>query len=152
MELAPFLFAAKSATYAAQGDAASVAPLLPDTKQLEYRDGALLYRDVYAGSFRFVGQELAYRAQQACWSMSYAGGLAAGIERELAGAVYAHLRKALRRLPATLPLRGPEVFEEGDWRYQCRTQGSLDWFDGVEAIFHQGGLVYELRFAGGGLA
>lgn len=58
MELERFLFLAKSATDAAQGDAASVAPLLADSKQLEYRDGPLLYRDIYVGMVRFVGQEI----------------------------------------------------------------------------------------------
>ncbi|MDP2366755.1 DUF5680 domain-containing protein [Rhodoferax sp.] len=151
MELGPFLLAAKSATYAAQGDGASVEPLLADSKQLEYREGPLLYRDIYVGMFRFVGQELVYRSRQAVWSMSYAGGLTAGANRDLTESIYAHLRKALLGTPASLPLRGPAVLEDGSLRYTCSTSGSLGWFHGVESILHKGSLVYELRFSGGSL-
>lgn len=77
--LVEFLRAAKAATYAAQGDDASVPPALPDSKQLEFRDGPFLYRDIYLGMFRFVGQEVVYLADRALWSMSYAGGLAPGV-------------------------------------------------------------------------
>ncbi|MBI4987914.1 MAG: hypothetical protein HZC23_03740 [Rhodocyclales bacterium] len=73
---AQFLRSAKAATYAAQGDDASVTPVLPDSRQLEYRDGAFLYRDIYVGMFRFVGQEVVYQNDRAVWSTSYAGGLA----------------------------------------------------------------------------
>ena len=151
MELGPFLLAAKSATYAAQGDAAAVEPLLADSKQLEYRDGPLLYRDIYVGMFRFVGQETVYRSGQAVWSMSYAGGLGAGANRDLTESIYAHLRKALLGAPASLPLRGPAVFDDGSLRYTCAINGSLGGFHGVESILHKGSLVYELRFSGGSL-
>jgi hypothetical protein len=105
MSLESFLLAAKSATYAAQGDDASVDPLLADTKQLEYTDGSFLYRDIYAGMFRFVGQEVAYQHCRAVWSMSYAGGLVRDANRDLTKSIYAHLRKALLLTPASLPLR-----------------------------------------------
>jgi hypothetical protein len=55
-DLALFLRSAKAATYAAQGDDASVPPVLQDTKQLEFRAGEFLYRDIYAGVFRIAGQ------------------------------------------------------------------------------------------------
>jgi hypothetical protein len=58
--LAAFIKAAKQSTYAALGDSASVAPLLPSTKQLEFASGEYLYRDIYAGMNLFVGQELVY--------------------------------------------------------------------------------------------
>jgi len=74
-ELAAFLHAAKFATYATQGDQASVTPLLPGSKQLEFRNGDFFYRDIYAGLFYFVGQEIAYFRDTPVWSMSYAGGM-----------------------------------------------------------------------------
>src|SRR2546425_1028562 len=45
----PFLVNAKRQTYAAQGDDATVTPLLPGSRQLEYREGVLLYRDINFG-------------------------------------------------------------------------------------------------------
>jgi hypothetical protein len=151
MQLAEFILAAKAATYAAQGDEASVAPVLADSKQLEYRDGAWHYRDIYVGMFRFVGQEIVYRDQQAIWSMAYSGGLSDGVDRGLTRPVYAHLRKALLQAPLALPLRGPAVLENGSMRYTCDVDGTLDGFHGVERIFQGGILVYVLRFSGGHL-
>ena len=155
-DLAPgfveFLRAAKAATYAAQGDDASVAPALADSKQLEFRSGAFLYRDIYVGMFRFVGQEVVYLSERAVWSMSYAGGLAPGVPRSAARAIYAFLRRALLAPPPELPVRGPSELNAETMRYSCNWQGSLEWFQGSERIVQDGHAVYELRFSGGMLA
>jgi hypothetical protein len=44
MNLVEFIQKAKLATYATQGDEATLSPMLPDSKQLEYREGEFLYR------------------------------------------------------------------------------------------------------------
>ena len=147
-----FLVAAKRATYAAQGDAASVSPLLLDSKQLEFREGDFLYRDIYVGMLRFVGQEVVYFGNRAVWSMSYSGGMSEGVERSLIRPVYAFLRQALTAVPDHLPLRGPASFEEGSMSYALRCKGSLDRFDGFEEIIRSDERLYELHFAGGALA
>lgn len=144
-----FLVAAKRATYAAQGDAASVPPLLPGSSQLEYADGEFLYRDIYVGMSRFVGQEIVYLSGRAVWSMSYSGGLLQNVETGSAGAVYAFLRKALRALPPELPVRGPALLEEEDMRYACQCTGTVERFHGSEAVTEAGVRLYELDFAGG---
>jgi hypothetical protein len=77
-ELVGFIHSAKLATYAAQGDDASTRPLLVDSKQLEYVRGPYLYRDIYVGMFRFVGQKIVYADDRAVWSMAYSGGLCPG--------------------------------------------------------------------------
>lgn len=76
-----FLRSAKLATYAAQGDDASVPPLLPDSKQLEFSKGSYVYRDIYVGMLGFVGQEVVYLDSRAAWSMAYSGGLLPGVAR-----------------------------------------------------------------------
>lgn len=43
----PFLIRAKKETYASQGDDAAVFPILEGSRQLEYREGEYLYRDIY---------------------------------------------------------------------------------------------------------
>jgi hypothetical protein len=70
-----FLLEAKRATYAGQGDEATVTPLVPGSKQLEYRDGDYLYRDIYFGMAYFAGQEVVFHREQTVWSMSYARGV-----------------------------------------------------------------------------
>jgi Domain of unknown function (DUF5680) len=149
---AEFLQAAKAATYAAQGDDASVAPALPDSKQFEFRDGALLYRDVYVGMFRFIGQEIVYSNDRALWSMSYAGGLMQGVAPSAGRSIYNFLRHALLAPSLELPVRGPAEFNSETMRYVCTWQGSLQWFHGSESILQDGHAVYELRFCGGMLA
>lgn len=148
VELLRFLRRAKQATYAAQGDAASVPPCLPETKQLEFAEGEYFYRDIYAGSRRFVGQEIVYRAGHAVWSMSYAGGLSPEVPATSARSIYAFLRAALRAAPPELPVRGPTQLALDELRYTCRSTGSVARFDGIECIAQGDAVVYRLQFAG----
>jgi len=149
--LAQFLHAAKRATYAAQGDSASITPLVQGTKQLEYAKDEYLYRDIYAGMNHFVGQELVYRSGQPIWSMSYAGGLVVEATGAAVGAIYGFLRSALRQCPQDLPLRGPSALEAGELAYALELHGSLEHFSGIEKITLAGSIVYELHVAGGTL-
>lgn len=151
-EFVSFLRAAKLATYAAQGDEASVPALLPDSKQLEYAQGPYLYRDIYVGMLRFVGQETVYSGARAVWSMAYAGGLAPGVAKAEAAEVFRALRAALCETPTDTPLRGPREFEAENLRYVAAFSGDLQRFSGEESISRQGLKVYGLQFAGGGLA
>src|SRR5690348_11014576 len=91
-----FLLAAKRVPQVAQGDDATVPALLPGAPQLEYRDGAFLYRDGYIGGAYFVGQETVYYEDVPIWAMSYAGGVAPTITADVEiAAIYAFLRAAL---------------------------------------------------------
>ena len=146
---ARFLVRAKRATYAGQGDDATVDPLLQDSKQLEYRDAEFFYRDIYFGMWRFSGQEVVYVADRAAWSMSYAGGLCAGVARAAARPIYAFLRQALTDVPERLPLRGPALYEREAMRYTTRCDGALEQFHGVEEIHRDGECLYRLQFCGG---
>lgn len=150
-ELGAFLRAAKRATYAALGDDASVAPLLPDSKQLEYEEGPYHYRDIYLGMFGFAGQEVVSFQGRAVWSMVYSGGLLPGTPASEGGAVYRALRAALSAVPPELPLRGPSAHELDGLRYVCATDGALGGFHGHEIISRQSQALYALRFSGGWL-
>jgi len=147
-----FLLRAKRATYAGQGDEATVTPLVPGSKQLEYRDGDYLYRDIYLGVSYFVGQEVVSQHGQAVWSMSYAG----GVTPESRGrvdprAVYVFLRQALQHGSKAEPYRGPATFSHESLTYTSSSGGSLEAFWGVEEIVRHGARVYECRYAGGAL-
>ncbi len=140
-----FLLNAKRNTYAAQGDGASVAALLPGSRQLEYREGALLYRDIYFGGDFFVGQETVYYDTMPLWAMGYAGGLTANTDPR----IYAFLRAALREVTPERPYRGPGEFQESGLTYRDASEGSVENFAGVETIAQKGVLVYRLRYHGG---
>lgn len=146
--LISFIRKAKLATYAAAGDDASVSPLLLDTKQLEYREGAYFYRDIYSGMGLFVGQELVYHNDQALWSMVYSGGVHSAVCVDMVN-LYQFLRTALLQAPEHLPLRGPDGLNDELWQYRCYVSGSLERFQGEEIILFEEKPVYSLLFSGG---
>lgn len=146
-QLAQFLVAAKRATYAAQGDDASVTPLLNGSRQLEFQLGDVVYRDIYFGMAFFVGQETVYENAQPIWAMSYAGGMTD--ENANVGAVYKFLQFALRQIDAGAPFRGPGLIRGDDFQYTSQTNGTLENFWGIERISQNRGIVYELRYHGG---
>ena len=149
--LAKFLVEAKRRTYAGLDDDATIAsPILQGSKQLEYRDHDLFYRDIYFGMGFFVGQETVQAGPQVIWSMSYAGGVAPDItDREEFLAIYAFLRKALLAIGEDFPFRGPAQFEDGSFRYANTWQGGSAEFHGEEQIYRAGIGVYRLHYAGG---
>jgi Domain of unknown function (DUF5680) len=148
--LVNFLLQAKRHTYASQGDEATVPPLLPGTKQLEYRDGLFFYRDIYVGMAYFVGQEIVSYQNHPVWSMSYAGGVVPAVtDRAAIGGIYACLRLALRQGTGDQPYRGPAVVREGPYVYTNQSQGSLEAFWGHERIINDTQPVYDLHYSGG---
>lgn len=151
-EFTAFLRTAKLSTYAAQGDEASVRPLLPDSRQLEFSSEPFLYRDIYVGTLRFVGKEVVYLSQRAVWAMAYSGGLVSAVATSDSSSIYQALRAALSATPEAFPVRGPRAFRHHNLDYECMLAGGLERFHGRESISRNGQLVYELHFSGGGLA
>lgn len=145
-----FLVEAKRQTYAAQRDDASVTPLLPGSRQLEYRNGSLFYRDVYFGVAYFVGQETIYKGEQLYWSMSYAGGVDKFITAsDKIRSIYAFLRAALRQVSKQHIFRGPSQFNEGDFEYRNTFEGDFNAFNGTEVITQHSQIIYTLHYSGG---
>jgi len=149
--LSEFLVEAKRYTYAGLDDDATIAaPILPGSKQLEYRSHDLSYRDIYFGMSFFVGQEAVQAGPKVIWSMSYAGGVSPDIrDREEFLAIYAFLRKALLAIRDDRPFRGPAQCEDGSFRYLNVSQGDVAEFHGEEQIYRDGTRVYGLRYSGG---
>jgi hypothetical protein len=145
-----FLLNAKRATYASQGDDASVPPLLTGSRQLEHRDGSYFYRDIYFGVAYFVGQETVYENEQPLWSMGYSGGVEQSIaSRDEMRSIYAFLRSALRQVPKESPYRGPQEYSDGIYVYRNSYHGDFERFWGEETIFRGTDVVYSLRYGGG---
>src|SRR4030067_1909387 len=70
--LLDFLLKARTKTYA--GVSGKVHSVFKDSKQLEYKEGDLSYRDVYYnGNGVFAGVEVVYLKNEAVFSMSYFG-------------------------------------------------------------------------------
>ena len=148
-DISAFLIEAKRNTYAAHGDAASIAPALAGSKQLEHHAGRFSYRDIYFGMGHFVGQESVYMDGRIAWSMVYSGGVGADQPADAMAAIYAFLRRALQRVEARRPFRGPSRFASGNFEYEDESGGDLVKFAGEERIFQVGRPVYQLTYAGG---
>jgi hypothetical protein len=140
--LASFLLRAKRATYAAQGDDATVTPLLAGSRQLEYREGDLFYRDVYYGLANFAGLETVYAGDAPRWSMAYAGGVLAGTSQAQVRRIYVFLREALNGGTVDAPYRGPAQHASSGYKYVNDWRGALEDFSGDELIRHEGAVVY----------
>lgn len=59
------------------------------------------------------------------------------------------LKEALMEVPSKNPYRGPALYENGEYRYECEVAGDIEWFRGYEEIFKQGVKIYECYFHGG---
>lgn len=137
-ELAMFLVKAKKQTYAGEGK--EITPQRPDFKELEYSENDYDYRDSYTGFFYAPGQEVVRIKEVPIWSMSYSGGMRPEYhgDVEFAGKVFAFLKKALFKVTADIPFRGPKKFKEGDFEYVNEVEGSVENFIGHEKILFKG--------------
>jgi hypothetical protein len=149
-DLTSFLLAAKRHTYASEEADSLVPPVLTGSRQMEYRQGSLFYRDIYYGELYFVGQEIIYHDSSPLWAMGYAGGVIKGaVPPSGVEELYDFLRAALRQARAERPFRGPSIFGRGTYVYTDDTEGGLERFYGVETISLRGRRVYELHYSGG---
>ncbi len=138
--LIAFLIRAKKATYAGKG--AESAPSRPQSHDLKYAEGDLLYIDTYLGGNRFAGEEALWMAGRPVWSMNYAGRV---LGENFSGDF---LKAALLHVPEEQPFRGPALYTEGDYAYRCQIDGSFGWFQGRETIEFREQLIYECFFHG----
>ena len=136
-----FLMRAKKATYAGKG--AESASSRPVSHDLVYEEGELKYIDSYLGGRRFSGEEAVWKNNVPVWAMNYSG--------RVMGEPFSgdFLKAALLRVPREAPYRGPARFENGNYTYLCKPEGSLEWFQGREEIRFGGKTIYELYFHGG---
>jgi len=139
--LADFLCRAKKATYAGHG--AEVPPCRPESHDLRYTEGELLYLDSYLGGERFAGEEAVWRAGRPVWAMNYSGRV---LDEGFSGDF---LKECLSLVEPSSPYRGPALHCHGDFAYRCRVEGSFGWFSGSKEIYLRGLMVYECVFHGG---
>ena len=140
-EIVGFLIRAKKATYAGKG--AETASTRLKSHDLTYIEGDYMYHDTYLGGANFAGEEAVWLSGNPYWSMNYAGRV---IGENFSGDF---LKEALFNVPAQMPFRGPKEYSSGDYTYECRVSGELEWFCGCETISFRGQVIYECNFHGG---
>jgi hypothetical protein len=148
-ELSEFIIKAKKQTYAIGGK--EVAPERPGFKELKYAEGDYCYRDSYAGFFFAPGQEIVRLKSMPIWSMSYSGGMLSKHHGDtaLAEKTFDFLKKALTKIPANKPFRGPSRFKTGDFEYVNRVKGDITDFIGQEKILFKGKEIFMQNYIGG---
>jgi len=141
-----FLVKAKRAAYATSGEG-DERKLADGTKELVFKKGLYKYRDRYFGSNPFIGQEIVFYKTKAIWGMNYYGRVI--VDNIDIHEVYNFLKKALQKVTAGRPYRGPTTFSSGQWKYSCPVKGAVNNFFGYEVIYWRKEKVYELLFHGG---
>ena len=126
---------------------ASDANLFPSTrvnsKDFRYEKGEYLYHDTYVGGEQFSGQEVIWQNKKAVFAMNYFG-------RELKESFSSEfLKEALRAATRECPYRGPLFYQAGEYAYTTKVSGDIQWFQGVEEIYHNNLKIYECFYQGG---
>ena len=149
-----FLIEAKKNTYANE-NVKHAQPSRQGSKDYEFElmkdNKKMIYHDTYFGGANFIGEEVIYLdSKKPIWGMNYYGYLIiSGLSEELVDKV---LRPALMQVGVddkVLPLRGPSEYKNGDYLYTFESKGSIDCFTGIERIYKDNKLIYQLHCAGG---
>ena len=142
-----FLTESKRHTYASGGGITD--PIFPDSVQMEFSKGDLLYRDIYFGSRHFIGIETVFMKNKPIWSMAYSGGLMKlDADKDH---VFGFLREALMHPSAELPVRGPDRLQRGELEYENLITGTIVMFHGFERILRDRVTIYMLHYGGGSI-
>jgi hypothetical protein len=144
-KLRSFIFEASRATYAS-GDESMKEKQDDGSTTIRYASDEYRYHDNYFGGEPYGGREVVFLNNKAIWMMVYYGLVHEGV---MAKEIYPFLMESLSNTPSEMPYRGPELFENGDFRYENALSGTIEYFSGTEKIFKNGVCVYEASYIGG---
>ena len=150
-DLYNFLIEAKKQTYA-NGNAKKISSTRVGSCDYEYHFKDMVYHDTYFGGTNFMGEEVVYltNGETPIWGMNYYG---VTVDETLSEeAMDKALRPALIRVgedSSVLPVRGPSRFEQDGYIYTFTSEGEIDNFVGLEEIYKENKLIYQLHCHGG---
>lgn len=142
-ELKKFLIKSKKAGYAAGGEAAS-SNEQDGSKSTRFEEADFKFHDNWFGGEPFGGREVVFYQGKPYWMMVYYGS-----DDQSADGVIPVLLKALNEPPTELPVRGPNVLQDGEYKYENNWSGDIEKFSGEEIIYYQGKEVYKANYFGG---
>lgn len=138
-----FLVKAKQNTYATGEN--EITASQTNSHDFCYEDGEYVYMDTYFGGQKFIGEERVWIKDNIVWAMNYYGqGLHENFD-------VTFLKEALSKVVVSMPFRGPEFYQKGEYMYQCQMQGDFDCFTGEERIYCRQEKVYVCTFHGGSI-
>ncbi len=114
-----------------------------DSHDFTYSKGPYTYHDTYVGGEQFAGQEAIWLNGKIQYAMNYLGRV---LDQRFSGDF---LKEALRKADMSMPFRGPEYYQSGEYTYKCSVTGDFSWFQGYEEIYCNNVKVYECYFHGG---
>ena len=114
-----------------------------DSHDYSYSNGPYTYLDTYVGGEQFAGEEAIWYEGKAQYAMNYSGRV---LDQQFSGDF---LKEALRKADRSMPYRGPEYYQSGEYTYKCKVVGDFTWFQGFEEIYCGEIKVYECYFHGG---
>lgn len=139
--LIAFRLEATRNTYAADGAQCSSSRI--NSHDYSYEKGEYLYYDTWLGGEKFSGEEAVWKNQQPVYVMNYVGRI---LDQRFSGNF---LKEALRAATIDMPYRGPASYQSGEYLYQTKVLGDIEWFQGYEEIYCQNIKVYECCYHGG---
>lgn len=149
-----FLIKAKKSTYA-NSKVEKVKPSRIGSADYNYEEiinnKKYTYHDTYFGGTKFIGEEVVYcDSDKPIWGMNYYG---VTYDETLGEeAMDKALRPALMKVGEdknVIPVRGLSKFENNGYVYTFKTTGTIENFDGIEQIYKEKKLIYELHCSGG---
>ena len=149
-----FLIRAKKSTYA-NSTIEKVKPSRIGSSDYQYEEivnnKKYTYHDTYFGGIKFMGEEVVYcDSNKPVWGMNYYG---VTIDDTLGEeAMDMALRPALMKVGEdkdVIPVRGSSKFIDNGYTYTFKVTGTIENFDGIEQIYKEDNLIYELHCSGG---
>ena len=149
-----FLIKAKKSTYA-NGNIKKVESSRVGSSDYHYEEiidnKKYIYHDTYFGGTKFMGEEVVYcDNNEPMWGMNYYG---VTLDEKLGEEAMDNvLRPALMKVGEDkniIPVRGITNFENNGYTYTFKTTGTIERFDGIEQIYKDNKLIYELHCSGG---
>lgn len=149
-----FLIRAKKSTYA-NSTIEKVKPSRIGSSDYQYEEivnnKKYTYHDTYFGGTKFMGEEVVYcDSNKPIWGMNYYG---VTIDDTLGEeAMDMALRPALMKVgedKEVIPVRGSSKFINNVYTYTFKVTGTIENFDGIEQIYKEDNLIYELHCSGG---
>ena len=153
-ELANFIVNAKKKGYAGGEEKTRE---VDGSKTFTFEEGNFYYTDNYAGSSQAPGDEIVrWRRKngQRIWHMAYSGGMNQEYWNNdvLSEQTFKFLKEVLMQVTPDLPFRGPQRYENEDFRYTMEVNGDIQRFSGAEWISGKklrGETVFSQDFIGG---
>ncbi|MGL4773115.1 MAG: DUF5680 domain-containing protein [Clostridium sp.] len=118
----------------------------PNSRDCSFKKYDYYYYNSLIGHDNFVGQEVIWKNEKPYWAMNCSGKT---LINDIPSEFPSFLKTALSQVDIDAPFRGPNLFEENDFAYECIYTGDISSFNGQETVRYNGEIIYSLSFHGG---